>query len=469
MCQSITEGRAFDVIEIDAASNRGIDEIRDLRERVGFAPNLSRYKVYIIDEVHMLTEAASNALLKTLEEPPPHVVFILATTETHKVLPTILSRCQRFDFRRLPQGAVISRLRHICDQEGIDIQPPALSLLAKASTGSLRDAENLLEQLVAYHGNEVELHQVQSSLGITADWLIKGLAKHIVNGDLSAGMATINAVTAEGLDLRQFNREIIEYLRALLLVKAGSGEAVDVTPDDLAEMNILVANVPMGYILKAVKLFGQIDLRLDNYSPLPLELALVECTLPEGREVAVEPSPKEDAGMSALVECTLPEGREVTVEPSPQEDAGMPALEECTLPEGREVTVELSPKEDAGMPALEGSAGLDYFRSQWNQVVEALRGAGSKGNLDAFLRSACEPVAVEGNTLVLGFYYSFHLERIEDPKYRHLVERKVSEVFGSPYQVRCILKARDKKPSSQGHLVKAAMEIGGKIINVEEK
>ncbi len=435
MCQAITEGRAFDVIEIDAASNRGIDEIRDLRERVGFAPNLSRYKVYIIDEVHMLTEAASNALLKTLEEPPPHVIFILATTELHKVLPTILSRCQRFDFRRLPQGAVISRLSHICEQEGIDIQPQALKLIAKASTGSLRDAENLLEQLVACYGNEIELHQVQSSLGITADWLTKELAQHIINKDLSAGLATINAVTTEGGDLRQFNREMVEYLRALLLVKASSSEAVDVTPDDLTEMKSLVASVPLEYILKAVKLFGQIDLRLDNYSPLPLELALVECILPEGKEIPAEPSIKEDAGIPAL--------------------------------EREEIPAEPSPKEDVGIPALEGSPDIAYFRSQWNRVVEALRGAGSKGNLDAFLRSACEPVAIEGNTLVLGFYYSFHLERIEDPKYRHLVESKVSEVFGSLYQVRCILKPRNKK--AQGHLVKAAMEMGGKIINVEEK
>ncbi|MFQ5925243.1 MAG: DNA polymerase III subunit gamma/tau, partial [Dehalococcoidia bacterium] len=126
LCQAITEGRALDVMEIDAASNRGIDEIRELRERVRFAPNMARYKVYIIDEVHMLTEPASNALLKTLEEPPPHVLFVLATTEPHKVLPTILSRCQRFDFRRIPQAAMVSRLTGICDREGIGIEPSSL-------------------------------------------------------------------------------------------------------------------------------------------------------------------------------------------------------------------------------------------------------------------------------------------------------------------------------------------------------
>ena len=162
MCQSITEGRALDVIEVDAASNRGIDEIRDLREKVNYAPNQARYKVYIIDEVHMLTKEASNALLKTLEEPPPHIIFVLATTEAHKVLPTILSRCQRFDFRRISQADVAAKLARICSAEGIHIELKALQLIAKAATGSLRDAENLLGERMGfraiYHPVSLRLH-----------------------------------------------------------------------------------------------------------------------------------------------------------------------------------------------------------------------------------------------------------------------------------------------------------------------
>ncbi|GAI13909.1 unnamed protein product, partial [marine sediment metagenome] len=199
MCQAVTEGRALDVIEIDAASNRGIDEIRELRERVNYAPNQARYKVYIIDEVHMLTKEASNALLKTLEEPPPHVIFVLATTEVHKVLPTILSRCQRFDFRRISQADVVSKLTHICNEEGIHVEPEGLRLMAKSATGSLRDAENLLQQLTTYYGSEVELHQIQAILGVTGDWRVKELVKHIINNDVSAGMTTINSVNSDGL------------------------------------------------------------------------------------------------------------------------------------------------------------------------------------------------------------------------------------------------------------------------------
>src|SRR3990172_2163035 len=145
MCQAITETRALDVIEIDAASNTGVDDIRNLREKVNYAPNQARYKVYIIDEVHMLTNSAANALLKTLEEPPPHIIFVLATTEAHKILPTILSRCQRFDFRRLSQADVISKLTRICQTEGIHLEPETLRLIARSATGSLLDAQNLLQ------------------------------------------------------------------------------------------------------------------------------------------------------------------------------------------------------------------------------------------------------------------------------------------------------------------------------------
>ncbi|MFC1870022.1 DNA polymerase III subunit gamma/tau, partial [Chloroflexota bacterium] len=284
MCQAITEGKALDVIEIDAASNRGIDDIRDLREKVNYAPNQARYKVYIIDEVHMLSRDAANALLKTLEEPPPHVIFVLATTEAHKVLPTILSRCQRFDFKRLAQADVVSKLTQICQAEGIDIEAEGLRLIAKSTTGSLRDAENLLQQLTTYYGSQVELPQIQNVLGVTGDWRVRELVKHIMNKDASAGMTTINSVNSDGLDLKQFNRELVEYLRGLLLVKAGSTEAVDLTADDLAELKDLAAKASLPQILRAVKLFGQLDISFDNYSTLPLELALVDCILPAEEE-----------------------------------------------------------------------------------------------------------------------------------------------------------------------------------------
>jgi len=443
VCRAVNEGNALDIIEIDAASNRGIDEIRDLREKVNYAPNLTRYKVYIIDEVHMITKEASNAFLKTLEEPPPHAIFVLATTEPHRVLATILSRCQRFDFHRLSQSAVISKLNMVCDKEDIHIEPEALRLVAKVTTGSLRDAENLVEQLAAYYGHHIELHQVQAMLGISGDLRIKELAKHIIRKDIPTGLKTINSISNDGLDLRQFNRELVDYLRELLLVKCGSEAVVDVTSDDLTEIKSLATDVSLDYLLTAAKLFGGVDLRSDTYSPLPLELALVECILSVTGEKQlaqpVPPEPEELADVASL--STKP------FEPPPEPQTA--AATETT-----EIT------------DTKSSGDIEYLRSRWKDFISAMRGEGSRGNLDAVLRSACEPLAVEDGTLTIGFYHQFHKDYIEDRKYKHLVEKKLQEVFGQPYKLNCVIIERRKETKAEIPLVKAAQEImGARIID----
>jgi len=460
MCRAIIEGNALDVIEVDAASNRGIDEIRELREKVNYAPNLAQYKVYIIDEVHMITKDASNAFLKTLEEPPPHAIFVLATTEPHKVLSTILSRCQRFDFHRLSREDTISKLEMVCEKENIQIEPEALRLIAKVSTGSLRDAENLLEQLTAYYDNNITLEQVQALLGISGDLRVREIAKYIINKDITAGLQTINSVNADGLDLRQFNRELVDYLRALLFIKSGSEAIVDVTGDDLAELKNLATKTSLDYLLTAVKQFGEVNLRSDTYSPLPMELALVESVLSaDGKKTPAEitshqqPETAHETKISekrpALTQTkTTPTSQHVEV---PTSEKAIPELPEENT---RENTIDKELDQD-----------IDYIREHWREFIKALHGEGSSGNLDAFLRSACEPVAIEDGAIVLGFYYTFHKEKIEDNKYRHLVERKLKEVFGKPYKVRCILYERKKKD----HLVKAAQEMmGAKIIDETE-
>jgi DNA polymerase-3 subunit gamma/tau len=461
MCKAINEGSAPDIIEIDAASNRGIDEIRDLREKVNYAPNLARYKVYIIDEVHMITKEASNAFLKTLEEPPPHAKFILATTEPHKVLPTILSRCQRFDFHRLSQSAVITKLNLVCEKENIDIVPEALKLIAKVTTGSLRDAENLLEQLVTYYGHKIELHQVQEMLGISGDLRIRELAKYIVNKDITAGLKTINSVRSDGLDLRQFNRELVDYLRELLLVKSGSEEVVDATSDDLIELKEMAAGASLDYLLEAVKRFGEIDLRLDNYSPLPLELALVDCILSATEEKQPvkpeQPQPQEPAAVASRPTKAAKPAK--TTKPAPEVKAQAPS--ESAEPEA-------APDKITETPEAPLSPEIESLRDHWKDFVNAMRGEGSKGNLDAFLRSSCEPLSIEDNTLTLGFYHKFHKEYIEDPKYRHLVEKKLKEVFGHSYQVRCVLTSPSEqakaKAEAESPLVKTAKESYGATV-----
>jgi len=466
MCRSITEGRALDVIEIDAASNRGIDEIRSLREKANYAPSLARYKVYIIDEVHMLTEAACNALLKTLEEPPGHVIFVLATTEAHKVISTIVSRCQRFNFHRLRQTEIMDKLKLICEKEGIHIELGALELIARAATGSLRDAENILQRMIAYYGNHIEFTKVQTELGVGWDSRVRQLARCIVNRDVAAGLKVINNLNSDGVDLRQFNLGLVEYLRGLLLAKSRCEEALDVTSEDLAEMGSLAASATMDYLLNAVKSFSGIDFRSDNYSALPLELALLDCALspPMRQEQPTTTGPSE-----------VVDGAEMT-EPPDMVGAEFPpvALESDRVGTEDPGEVPVAPEPDGvetEIPSEEISQNIDYIRNRWREFIKSLRGEGSSGNLDAFLRSACDPVALEDDTLVLGFYYSFHKEKIEDAKYRYLVEKKLKEVFGRPYKIRCILVDYKREVPSQARtqnpVIKAALEMGARIKDEE--
>ena len=468
MCRSITEGRALDVIEIDAASNRGIDEIRSLREKANYAPSLARYKVYIIDEVHMLTEAACNALLKTLEEPPGHVIFVLATTEAHKVIATIVSRCQRFNFHRLRQTEIMDKLKLICEKEGIHIEPASLELIARAATGSLRDAENILQQMIACYGNRIELDQIQAELGIGWDSRVRQLAQCVVSRDVAAGLKVINSLNSDGVDLRQFNLGLVEYLRGLLLIKSRCEEALDVTSEDLAEMKSLAENATMDYLLKAVKSCSSIDLRSDNYSALPLELALLSCALPlpAGQEQLTTTESSETADATEITrpseEHEVPNEVPVALDSTEVPSEVPVALDSTEVPS--QVTVALDSTE---VPGGEATQDIEYLRSRWREFIESLRGEGSSGNLDAFLRSACDPIALEDDTLVLGFYYSFHKEKIEDVKYRHLVEKKLKEIFGRPYKIRCILidykREVPSQAKTQNPVVKAALEMGARI------
>ena len=224
-CREITEGRSMDVQEIDAASNRGIDEIRDLREKVRYSSAQNRYKVYIIDEVHMLTNEAFNALLKTLEEPPPGVVFILATTETHKLPLTVISRCQRFDFHLLETRQVAGRLREVADAINFQIDDESLFLLARQAEGSLRDAMGFLEQCRAYGGEKINHQQVLDILGLASPETIHQLMESVVQEDIQSGLAEIKDIVFRGRDLHRFLKEMLLYLRKLILLQVGENES----------------------------------------------------------------------------------------------------------------------------------------------------------------------------------------------------------------------------------------------------
>jgi DNA polymerase-3 subunit gamma/tau len=489
MCQSFNEGSAIDIIEIDAASNRGIDEIRELKERVNYAPAIARYKVYIIDEVHMITKEGFNAFLKTLEEPPPHVIFVLATTDPHKVLPTILSRCQRFDFHRLSQSAVISKLEFVAGKEGIKIEQEGLRLLARVTTGSLRDAENLLEQLVAYYGHEISLPQVQTMLGIINDPRTVELAKHVLAKDITAGLKTINSVSADGLDLQQFNREMVGYLRNLLLVKAGSLDAVDVTGEELAELKKTAGTASLENIIAAIKFFGELDFRQNNYATLPIELAIVNTVLAssDGKQSAAKPGIVEPV-TPGIVKTAKPVYEAAKHEKAEKTEEKTDRKKPVDKPAQAQQDIAEKTHEShisAAMVKSSEEAGdeITMIRNEWKNFINALRGEGSTGNLDAFMRSACEALSIEDNVITIGFYHQFHRDYINDPKYKFLVEKKLREVFDKPYKINCVIVERTKETAAaekqekekdrESTLAEIALKRGAKIIgrkpNTEEK
>lgn len=457
MCQAVTEGRALDVIEIDAASNTGVDSIRDLREKVNYAPNEARFKVYIIDEVHMLSTNASNALLKTLEEPPPHAIFILATTETHKVLPTIISRCQRFDFHRVSQNDIVKRLTKVCQAEGITITPEGLRLVSSSATGSLRDALNLLEQLITYYGMDIDIAQVKATLGITGDSRAKELIRQIVNNDISGAIKTVHSVNSDGLDLKQFTREVAADMRSLMLVKTGVTESLNLTGEELVSFKEMANKASLNQILKAVKAFNQIEIGMDNYSTLPLELALVDSiSVSEERKTLTvqktEPAPlakplKTDAPLPE----PAPKAVKPEVKPAPVTHPAS-AVKESASPVVKDVPTN----------ATLGTE-TERLKQNWKQILDNAPVEVKKTNAVALLRSSSKPVEVTGERVTLSFRYAIHKDKVEKPENLKIAEKLVSDYLGRQCKIVCIFKPEDN------HLVQAAIQMGAQVTSVEEK
>ncbi|HIE57678.1 MAG TPA: DNA polymerase III subunit gamma/tau, partial [Anaerolineales bacterium] len=229
-CQAVNHGRFLDLIEIDAASNTSVEDVRDLRDKINFSPNQGRFKVYIIDEVHMLSTAAFNALLKTLEEPPAHAIFVLATTEVHKIPATVLSRCQRHEFRRIPVPDIVSTLEKLAESENIQADPEALTLIARQATGAMRDAISLLDQL-ASTSERITLKMAQTILGTATSEAVIEIADAILSRNTAKGLDLIHQSLDSGSDPRQFSRQIVDYLRNLLLIRTGNAQQIDATQE----------------------------------------------------------------------------------------------------------------------------------------------------------------------------------------------------------------------------------------------
>ena len=286
-CTDISQGKSFDVIEMDAASNRGIDTIRDLRENVKLSPATCAYKIYIIDEAHMLSTEAFNALLKTLEEPPPHVIFIMATTEHAKIPKTITSRCQDFDFRHLEDEKIVERLQLIAKAEEISADLDVLTLITRQSEGCLRDAENLLERLVSSAGKNLTVATVEETLGLGSSFLLHELTKAIAERNLAEGLATLNKLTKQGTDLVQCLHQLIVYFRdlRLLAIDSNLGELIQSPKSELPELKQQAEQMSVPRLSRIIKILMHTnrDIKQYGYAQLQLEGALVQLnSLEEG-------------------------------------------------------------------------------------------------------------------------------------------------------------------------------------------
>ncbi len=493
-CRSLVEARAMDLIEIDAASHTGVDNVRDLIEKVQFAPTETQYKVYIIDEVHMLSTPAFNALLKTLEEPPPHALFFLATTEAHKIPATILSRCQRFNFQRIPLSDMVDHLAHICQAEGFQAEPAALELIARTAQGGMRDAISLLDQMVAFGGETITLAQVQSVLGTAADAAVEVLAEHLVNRDAAGGLRLVNQAVDAGVDPRQMAGQLLEYLRGLMLIQNGGSALLNVTAETLARMEALARRVSAGSLVRMVKLFSEAALaqRGALQPQLPLELAVVEASLE-----AMQAPPM--VGTAAPAPAPAPMATPPVVQREREKAADLPPAPQVAAPaapppvppaETKTVKRAAKPVEDSvAAPAAStdntflaepGPDGADVSRlpllqGQWDVFLATVN---QQDKRVAGLLKDCYPLEVVGETATLGVYYAFHQSRLEDNKIRHLIEKTLGQMLGGPVKVVFKLTPktaaemaaeRPKNPvqeATDDPVVKEALKMGGKITGI---
>lgn len=459
-CVAANEGRAMDVLEIDAASNTSVDNVRDLRDRVGYAAGEGTYKVYIVDEVHRLSGAAFDAFLKTLEEPPPHVVFVFASTEPQKVPETIMSRCQRFDFKRISPRDTLARLRYVAGQEEISISDDALMLLTQFSGGSLRDGLGLLDQVVAYHSGEVGDVDVRDALGLADPTVVARIADALIVNDLASGLNQFHAFVDAGGDPGQLSRQFIDYWRALLLFILGTTRStLDVDPAWVTHLEEHGKRIRPDQADAVLRAFTRQEVSGKFAIPdeLPFEMAYVGAAL--SLAAAREPSKVPAARvMPGPVEADrVPDVKRTVHETERQEVAPPPAA----------VSAEPDPAHDEGpiaspVPSFDGdSSDLD---ESWQAIV-AHMGSKSK-SLQAVLRSAYL-LKAENGEMTVGFVYDFHANQFAEQKKRKLLEQVVEEALRVSYRVNCVRTTKDEVKKLRGD--NAVFEDDGFVAEAAER
>jgi DNA polymerase-3 subunit gamma/tau len=451
VCVNISSGASPDIIEIDGASNTGIDDIRALRERAAFAPVEARFKVYIIDEVHRLSGNAFDGLLKTLEEPPGHVIFLFASTEPHKVPATILSRCQRFDLRKIERDDMLGRLKVVAEEEGLRVDDDAFTLIIHQSGGSLRDGLGILDQVRAFSGDTVTADDVRGSVGLAAPDSIMEVAGAMLANDLATALRAINASQSAGVDPRMLSRQLIDYWRALLLQAGGADAAAQVDPVFAETLALHAQSLKSGQVVQVLKDLTEqvVEPRLNVAPSLPLEIGVVQAIL------KLHESSSNDGVRERQVQRTPSQfgpPRE-SYRPAPDSRPPRAIADSESIPPSEQAGLESTakpadPEEFGNLADASGSAQLETLPGDKEELFATFVAAMRERNprVQALLRNA-RVLSWTDDEVILGFQHTYHFEGCETPDSKAIIREVLREVTGLPLNVRSRLDRTSTGPA----------------------
>lgn len=457
-CLLMSEGRSLDVIEIDAASHTGVDNIRELRETVNLPPTLGSHKIYIIDEVHMLSIGAFNALLKTLEEPPAHVIFILATTALHKVPDTIVSRCQRFDLSRFPVKSIVEKLEKIAKQEELKISRGALEMIALTAEGGMRDAESLLTQIASLEVSPITEDDIVSILGTTRKENIVSLLRLIGAHELYPSLSFVSKLSQDGADLSIFAGALLHYLRDLLLVSAdpvNGPDALDLLTDEQKAALLELARLfPPAEVVRMLEYFqvAQTGSKTSVIPELPLQIAIVKILSSEEKNMPASTPPQAavprtpSAPLSAPKASALPQS---SAPLAPSQIEKQPATNELppSFREAKEASVD-----ETGAGAID----LDTVREKWAAILNTAKRLNASLTLAL---STARPLETHGSTIVIAVKYPFHKERLDEMANRLTLATAFDSILGSKMKLSVVLE------EASGSKMQTADTVSGAAIN----
>ena len=429
--KEISEGRSIDVLEIDGASNNGVEQVRELRETCKYAPASSKFKIYIIDEVHMLSTAAFNALLKTLEEPPEHVKFMFATTDPEKVLPTILSRCQRFDLRRIPASLIVQQLTKIAKEENVKISPEALYAIARGADGGMRDAESTLDQLISFCGDKIEESDVLSMFGLTAQKQLLELSLAILGGEIETALRVLNDLAKGGKDLGRLLSDLLNHFRNLLIFQVSRGDLnlIEASEAEAASLKEQAAMADANALARIMETLAGAELRLRDAASKKI---LLEVTLLKAIEARNAVSI--DAVLKRLQDLRGgTTGSPAPTAPQPRTQSAAPAHRPVQRTEAEPAPQRAESRPAAPVDAFQESAAptepapSDDLETLWARLVEAA------GRASPFVRSyliEAHPVSFAKNLFTIGFAPEFedHIALVDNARNHTLLQTKLNEL-----------------------------------------